>query len=60
MNSRAVERIANVRVLRSHQFSEDSGPIAHPIRPESYVKMDNFYTVTVYEKAIPLSFGLCR
>jgi aminopeptidase N len=36
--------------LRAAQFSEDSGPMAHPIRPDSYIKMDNFYTVTVYEK----------
>jgi hypothetical protein len=36
--------------LRSSQFSEDAGPMAHPIRPDSYIKMDNFYTVTVYEK----------
>jgi aminopeptidase N len=36
--------------LRASQFSEDSGPMAHPIRPDSYIKMDNFYTVTVYEK----------
>ena len=50
LNSRAVERIGNVRTLRSVQFSEDSGPMSHPIRPESYIKMDNFYTTTVYEK----------
>jgi hypothetical protein len=36
--------------LRAAQFGEDSGPMAHPIRPDSYIKMDNFYTVTVYEK----------
>ena len=50
MNSRAVKRIVDVARLRTAQFSEDSGPIAHPIRPESYIKMDNFYTATVYEK----------
>lgn len=50
MNSRAVQRIEDVVRLRTAQFSEDSGPIAHPIRPESYIKMDNFYTATVYEK----------
>ncbi|CAI5949277.1 unnamed protein product [Closterium sp. NIES-64] len=50
MNCRAVERIANVAVLRARQFSEDAGPMAHPVRPSSYIKMDNFYTVTVYEK----------
>lgn len=50
MNSRAVKRIEDVAVLRASQFSEDAGPMAHPIRPDSYIKMDNFYTVTVYEK----------
>ena len=50
MNSRPVKRIEDVVRLRTAQFSEDSGPISHPIRPESYIKMDNFYTVTVYEK----------
>ncbi|GBF99643.1 hypothetical protein Rsub_12580 [Raphidocelis subcapitata] len=51
MNSRAVKRIEDAMRLRAAQFSEDSGPMAHPIRPDSYIKMDNFYTVTVYEKA---------
>eukprot|EP00850_Spirogloea_muscicola_P016868 SM000140S00617 [mRNA] locus=s140:328743:335330:+ [translate_table: standard] len=50
MNSRAVKRISDVMCLRSSQFSEDAGPMAHPVRPESYIKMDNFYTHTVYEK----------
>ena len=50
MNSKAVKRIEDVRLLRARQFSEDAGPMAHPIRPESYVAMDNFYTATVYEK----------
>eukprot|EP00898_Chlorokybus_atmophyticus_P001949 jgi/Chlat1/2755/Chrsp187S02941 len=50
MNSRAVKRIADVIRLRISQFSQDAGPMAHPVRPESYIKMDNFYTVTVYEK----------
>ena len=50
MNSAAVERIANVRNLRGRQFAEDAGPMAHPIRPESYIEMNNFYTATVYEK----------
>ncbi len=50
MTSRAVKRIADVRTLRSAQFPEDAGPMAHPIRPESYIEMDNFYTATVYEK----------
>lgn len=49
-NSRSVERIGDVVRLRTAQFSEDAGPMAHPVRPQSYIKMDNFYTVTVYEK----------
>src|SRR6202045_4222769 len=48
--SRAVERIGDVRVLRAHQFVEDSGPLAHPVRPEVYREINNFYTPTVYEK----------
>ncbi len=50
MTSAAVKRIEDVRRLRTAQFAEDSGPMSHPIRPESYVSMDNFYTATVYEK----------
>ncbi|MCO4798014.1 MAG: aminopeptidase N [Colwelliaceae bacterium] len=50
MHSAAVTRIQNVRLLRSQQFSEDAGPMAHPIRPEKVVEMNNFYTLTVYEK----------
>jgi aminopeptidase N len=50
MNSRGVKRIGDVSRLRMSQFPQDAGPMAHPIRPESYIKMDNFYTVTVYEK----------
>ncbi len=50
MNSAAVERIDSVRVLRSGQFPEDAGPMAHPVRPQSYIEMNNFYTATVYEK----------
>jgi len=50
MGSRAVKRIDEVRKLRAAQFAEDAGPMSHPIRPESYVSMDNFYTATVYEK----------
>ncbi|HEY6095395.1 MAG TPA: aminopeptidase N [Gallionellaceae bacterium] len=49
-SGRAVKRIEDVRVLRQHQFAEDSGPMAHPVRPDSYVEINNFYTVTVYEK----------
>jgi aminopeptidase N len=48
--SRAVERISDVRSLRSHQFVEDAGPLAHPVRPELYREINNFYTSTVYEK----------
>ena len=49
-SARAVQRIENVRFLRSQQFAEDAGPMAHPIRPDSYQEINNFYTVTVYEK----------
>jgi len=49
-SARAVKRIEDVRVLRSAQFAEDAGPMAHPIRPDAYEEIDNFYTVTVYEK----------
>lgn len=49
-NSVVVSRIQEVRLLRTRQFAEDSGPLAHPIRPESYIEIDNFYTATVYEK----------
>jgi aminopeptidase N len=48
--SRAVERISDVRGLRAHQFVEDSGPLAHPVRPEVYHEINNFYTSTVYDK----------
>jgi aminopeptidase N len=48
--SRAVERIGDVRSLRSHQFVEDAGPLAHPVRPELYHEINNFYTTTVYDK----------
>ncbi len=50
VRSAAVERIDGVKQLRARQFSEDEGPMAHPIRPESYISMDNFYTATVYDK----------
>lgn len=49
-SGRAVKRIEDVRVLRQTQFPEDAGPMAHPVRPDSYVEINNFYTVTVYEK----------
>src|SRR5258705_2914436 len=48
--SRPVKRISDVRLLRSHQFTEDAGPLAHPVRPELYHEINNFYTPTVYEK----------
>jgi aminopeptidase N len=50
MSSRAVNRIANVDKLRNHQFPEDAGPMAHPVMPASYIEMNNFYTVTIYDK----------
>jgi len=50
MLSPSVERINQVKVIRAAQFAEDSGPMAHPIRPDSYIEMNNFYTVTVYNK----------
>jgi aminopeptidase N len=48
--SRGVKRIDDVRILRSLQFTEDAGPMAHPVRPDSYIEINNFYTVTVYNK----------
>ncbi len=48
--SRPVKRISDVRLLRGHQFVEDAGPLAHPVRPEIYHEINNFYTATVYEK----------
>ena len=50
MQSAAVERIDQVKIIRAAQFAEDSGPMAHSIRPDSYIEMNNFYTVTVYNK----------
>ena len=50
LRSRAIQRITDVNELKTRQFAEDSGPMAHPVRPESYIAMDNFYTATVYEK----------
>ncbi len=50
MQSRSVARINNVRGLRQRQFAEDAGPMAHPIRPDEYLEINNFYTATVYEK----------
>jgi len=50
MRSRPVKRISDVRSLRAAQFIEDAGPLAHPVRPETYKEINNFYTATVYEK----------
>lgn len=50
MNSRAVKRIEDVAFLRAVQFAEDAGPLAHPVRPSSYIEISNFYTTTIYEK----------
>ena len=50
MNSRGVKRIEDVAFLRTHQFAEDAGPMAHPVRPDSFIEISNFYTMTVYEK----------
>ena len=50
MRGHAVKRIDDVQMLRARQFREDAGPLAHPVRPESYIEINNFYTATVYEK----------
>jgi aminopeptidase N len=50
MTSRGVKRISDVNILRTHQFREDASPMAHPVRPDSYVEINNFYTVTIYNK----------
>lgn len=54
LHSRAIKRIDDVEMLRTHQFAEDAGPMSHPVRPESYIEMNNFYTATVYEKGAEL------
>jgi len=54
MGSRAVKRIEDVKMLRAAQFPEDSGPLAHPVRPDSYIEISNFYTATVYNKGAEL------
>ncbi len=54
MGSRAVKRIEDVRMLRAAQFQEDAGPLAHPVRPDSYIEISNFYTATVYNKGAEL------
>ncbi len=50
LGSRGVKRIEDVRILRSSQFPQDAGPMAHPVRPDAYIEINNFYTVTVYNK----------
>jgi aminopeptidase N len=50
MRSKAVKRIEDVKMLRMRQFQEDAGPLAHPVQPDAYITIDNFYTATVYEK----------
>ncbi|MBL3610202.1 aminopeptidase N [Rhodovulum sulfidophilum] len=59
MRSAAVKRIEDVMTLRARQFREDNGPLAHPVRPESYTEINNFYTATVYEKGAEL-IGMLR
>ena len=54
MGSRPVKRIEDVRVLRAAQFPEDAGPLAHPVRPDSYLEISNFYTATIYNKGAEL------
>lgn len=54
LRSRIVKRIQDVRLLRTHQFPEDAGPLAHPVRPDAYMEINNFYTATVYEKGAEL------
>ena len=54
LRSRAVKRIDDVKTLRARQFPEDGGPLAHPVRPSSYIEINNFYTPTVYEKGAEL------
>ena len=54
MGSAAVKRIEDVRMLRAIQFPEDQGPLAHPVRPDSYIEINNFYTATVYNKGAEL------
>jgi aminopeptidase N len=54
MNSASVQRIDDVKVLKDYQFKEDGGPMAHPVRPDSYLEINNFYTATVYNKGAEL------
>jgi aminopeptidase N len=59
MRGEVVQRIKDVKALRARQFAEDQGPLAHPVRPSSYLKIDNFYTATIYEKGSEL-IGMLR
>ncbi|WP_439154845.1 aminopeptidase N [Yoonia sp.] len=59
MRGQAVKRINDAVVLRAHQFREDNGPLAHPVRPTSFVEINNFYTVTIYEKGAEI-IGMLR
>jgi aminopeptidase N len=59
MRSAGVKRIEDVRMLRARQFQEDAGPLAHPVQPQSYIAIDNFYTSTVYEKGAEV-IGMLR
>ena len=59
MRSRPVKRIEDVLMLRARQFREDNGPLAHPVRPEQYIEINNFYTATVYEKGAEV-IGMLR
>ena len=54
LGSRGVKRIEDVRILRASQFPQDAGPMAHPVRPDSYIEINNFYTVTIYNKGAEL------
>ncbi|MCW8964664.1 MAG: aminopeptidase N [Gammaproteobacteria bacterium] len=60
MSARGIKRIQDVNMLRTHQFREDAGPMAHPIRPDQYVEINNFYTLTVYEKGAEVVRMLCN
>ena len=59
-NSAAVKRIEDVAFLRTAQFAEDAGPTAHPVRPEHYIEISNFYTLTIYEKGAEVVRMLCQ
>lgn len=60
MSSRGVKRVHDVNVLRTHQFKEDASPMAHPVRPQSYQEINNFYTVTVYNKGAEVVRMICN